>query len=55
MNPRRTLSVLALAAAAVFAALPAHAGVYIYNAILDGRQEVPPTASTGKGDRRAHV
>ena len=52
MNARHTLSALALAAAAVFAALPAHAGVYIYNAILDGRQEPTPTASTGKGAGR---
>lgn len=52
MTPRHFLSVYVVAATALFAALPAHAGVYIYNAILNGQQEVPPNASTGRGAGR---
>ena len=52
MTPRRMLSAVALTALAAVAALPAHAGVYVYNAILDARQEVPANASTGKGAGR---
>lgn len=52
MTPRRMLPAFALSALALLAALPAHAGVYVYNAILDGRQEFPANASTGKGAGR---
>lgn len=52
MTPRRMLPAFALSALALLAALPAHAGVYVYNAILDGRQENPPVATAGKGAGR---
>lgn len=44
-----TVLASALGAAALIAALPAHAGTTVYNAVLSGAAEAPPNASPGTG------
>ena len=43
---------LSLLAGAVLLATPAHAALYVYNCILNPRQEVPPVASSALGGGR---
>ena len=55
MTPRRPiLTALALAtlAAGTLAALPVHAGTYVYSCVLNPRQEVPPVTSGALGAGR---
>ena len=39
---------LSLLVGAVLLATPAHAALYVYNCILNPRQEVPPVASSAR-------
>ena len=55
MTPRRSMLTtlrVALLAAGVLAAVPAHAAVYVYNCIMNPRQEVPLVASAALGAGR---